>query len=238
MRISREEALASCGAAKKLLNVRKGQAWLICPYKPHVTYHAVHWDHEQKASVQCEGKKCTYCPRKANPKIHVPALVLKKPFHASMAEGYRFPEGEYFQELRWGTKIVELTQSCFDVFDQESQPDELLLAWRPGERQNGRLFCRWLKTCLKGVPSHLADLKVTDILPGVIGGTYRDAVEEVALDNSEHSRIKHNQTYQTQLAPDASTEVIAGHICMQSPASPIGNFREQVLQEDHQCEGI
>jgi len=238
MRISREDALRAAAASKKLLTVRKGQAWLLCPYKPNVTYHAVHWDHEQRVSVQCEGKNCKYCPKRANPKLHVPALVLKKPFHADRADGYRFPAGEFFQEKNWAAKIVELTQNCFEAFDQESKPDELLLAWRPGEKQNGPMFCRWLKTVLKGVPSHLADLKVSDILPGVIGGTYRDAVEQVPLDNSEHARIKHNQTYQTQEALTGTPDEASGHKCMEADLPWPTIVGRVARQEEYQCDGI
>lgn len=202
MRISKDEAMAAATATKKLLTVRKGQCWLFAPYMPGASYHAVHWDSLAKQSVQCEEANCRYCPAKANPKVHLPAIVRKQPMRAESAESVKFPDGAHYRADLFSTKIVELTKNCFEALDVPSEPNELAIAWRPGNSQNGPLFFRWLRVILKGVPDDLQFLQVNDILPGVIGGTYRTH-QEVTIDNSATGRIKHNQSYQTQLVENA-----------------------------------
>lgn len=196
MRITREEAHAWASAKKKLLTVKKGQAWLFAAYVPGAAYHAVHWDHIAQCSVQCDGPTCTYCPRPVNRKLHVPAFVCKRPYRAEEVAGLKFPADILYRADHWGEKIVELTANCFAAFDVPSAPDQLGIAWRPGSKQNGTLFFKWLPIKLLQVPPELAALTVEKILPGVIGGRYVDAREVTpALDIPEGSRIKHNESY-------------------------------------------
>jgi len=191
MRISQDEAVNMASAAKKLHTVKKGQAWLFCPYVPGAAYHTVHWDPVEKQSYQCEGSKCTICPKAPNRKIHVPSLLFKRPYRLHEVDGLAFPQDIICDSKHWTPKIVELTANCIKPFNLPSEPDQLALAWRPGEKQNGTLFFKWLVGRLKGVPEELAELSVAAILPGVIGGSYRD-YEERSLDNSLDGRIKHN----------------------------------------------
>lgn len=197
MRITREEALAFASAKKKLLTVKKGQAWLFCPYMSAAAYHSVHWDHQAEQSVQCEGEGCTYCPHPPNRKVHLPSLVCKKPYRIETVDSLKFPEGAFYHAAHWGDKIVELTAACFAALEAASQPNQLAIAWRPGPRRNGQVYFRWVEGVLKGIPPELEFLDVDKILPGVIGGTYRNSHQTVALDNSEGSRIKHKLAYPT-----------------------------------------
>lgn len=191
MRISRDEALAMASAKKKLLTVRKGQGWLLCPYMPGAAYHSVHWLSEDRQSVQCEGEvDCPHHHRPLNRKVHVPCLVLKRPYRADSVGGLRFVQ-DLYHNSDWTPKIVELTGNCFKPLEEPSRPDQLGIAWRPGDKQNGTLYFKWIDAILRDVPAELAELTVAKILPGVIGGRYRD-YEERSLDNSLEGRIKHN----------------------------------------------
>lgn len=196
MRISREEALAFASVKKKLHVIKKGQAWLFAPYMEQAAYHSVHWLHDQHVSVQCDGPTCKYCPQKTTQKVHVPAFVCKKPYLPEAAEGLKFPQGVYFNSAHWGTKIVELTSNCFAALNQDSKPMQLAVAWRPGNRNNGPLFFKWIDGILREVPNDLEELDVDKVLPGIIGGRYVGG-GPVPLDNPPPGRIKHNLPYQT-----------------------------------------
>lgn len=193
MRIPKEMALQSANAAKKLLLVKKEQCWLFCPYMPGAAYHTVHWLHEDRQSVQCEGPGCPHCPRGVNRKVHIPCLVHKRPYRIETVPTLDFPQGIRFDQ-HWTPKIIELTGNCFKALEEPSEPDQLAIAWRPGPRQNGPLFFKWVTGILRGVPAELAELDVNKILPGVIGGVYRDYAQltEADLTNNPTSRIKHN----------------------------------------------
>jgi hypothetical protein len=196
MRISREEALAFASAKKKLLTVKKGNAWLFAPYMPGAAYHSVHWDHEQKVSVQCEGASCSYCPKVPNKKVHIPSLVCKKPYRIETVDSLRFPQGIFYNSAHWGDKIVELTSGCFAALELPSEPNQLAIAWRPGPRQNGPLHFKWLEGTLKNIPEDLEELDVNKVLPGIIGGRYVDS-GPLPLTEQPTGRIKHNVPYQT-----------------------------------------
>lgn len=195
MRISKEEAHGSANAAKKLHTVKKRQAWLFCPYMPGAAYHTVHFDRSDNQSYQCEGENCRYCPSQPNRKVHIPCLLYKRPKLIEHVPTLAYPQDIRF-EPSWVPKIIELTGNCFKALDEPSQPDQLAVAWRPGDRQNGPLHFRWVVGRLLDVPDDLADLDVNRILPGIIGGTYRTNAE-LALDNSEAGRIKHKTPYQS-----------------------------------------
>lgn len=190
MRISKEEALQGANAAKKLLTVKKRQAWLLCPYMPGAAYHTVHWDPVAKQSVQCEEENCPYCPQQPNRKVHIPCFVCKRPKPLDHVATMAYPQGIIFDQ-HWTTKIVELTANCFPALELPSEPDQLAVAWRPGERFNSPLFFKWIPGVLRGMPADLTELDVNKILPGVIGGTYRTHRVDT-LDNSLTGRIKHN----------------------------------------------
>lgn len=197
MRISRDEALSAHDAAKKLLTCRQRQCWLFCPYVPGANYHSVHWLPDAKQSVQCDGKDCRICPRPVNRKVHVPALVYKKPYPADAAESLGFPQDIRFN-VDWRAKIVELTGNCIKPFNCPSEPDQLAIAWRPGSHHKATLFFKWITGRLRDVPQILAELSVAKILPGVIGGRYVNDVYEVDLDIPDGSRIEHNSPSPTR----------------------------------------
>jgi len=190
MRISKEEAHQGANAAKKLLTVKKRQAWLICPYMPGAAYHAVHWDPVSKQSIQCEEEGCPFCPQQPNRKVHVPCFVCKRPKPLDHVPTMGFPQGLIF-DGHWTIKIVELTANCFPALELPSEPDQLAVAWRPGERHNSPLFFKWIPGVLRGVPAEIAELDVDKILPGVIGGTYRTH-QKLTLTEDQSGRIKHN----------------------------------------------
>lgn len=190
MRITKEEALTMGCAGKKLHTVKKGQAWLFCPFIPGAGYHSVHWDHVAKLSVQCEGPGCQRCPQPVNRKVHIPCLLYKRPYAIGTVPEMRFPQNIAFNAESWRPKVIELTANCFMALEQPSAPDQLAVAWRPGDKQNGPLHFRWVEGKLGGVPDELAELDINSILPGVIGGTYRDRAD-VDLDKSSQGRIKH-----------------------------------------------
>jgi len=204
MRISKEEALEHANAAKKLHTVKKGQVWLFCPYMPGASYHSVHWDPSIKESVQCEGDKCIYCPKTPNRKAHVPCMLFKRPYRLHEEPTLRFPQ-DIICDQHWTPKIIELTSNCLRPLNLPSDPDQLAIAWRPGEKTNGTLFFRWIEGHLKGVPAELAELDVAKILPGVIGGTYRD-YQERTLDNELEGRIKHNSNSPTKSLQSLQSE--------------------------------
>jgi len=196
MRISQEEALAVASAKKKLHTVRKGQAWVFCPYMPGATYHTVHWLSEDHCSVQCEGETdCPHHHRPINHKAHIPCLLFKKPYRADTVGGLKFPQ-DLYHNGDWVPKIIELTGNCFKPLQESSEPDQVGIAWRPGEKQNGTLYFKWLPAKLLNVPLELAELTVAKILPGVIGGRYRDYVN-LTLTDDPNDRIKHNSNSPT-----------------------------------------
>lgn len=197
MRISKEEALEFASASKKLHLVKAGWVWLFCPYMPAAAYHSVHYMHEDGCSVQCDGPGCTICPRRANKKVHIPSLVMKKPYRKDVLDSLKFPQDVHYDPRHWAQKIFELTANCFKPLEQPSQPNQLGVAWRQGDSRNSPLNFKWIPGILKGIPADLEDLSVDKILPGIIGGTYRNAHETTPLDNSADGRIKHKFPYQT-----------------------------------------
>lgn len=195
MRMTEEQANYTADAAKKLQLVKKGYAWLFMPHKPGATYHSVHWVSDDRQSVQCEGKDCPYCPRKPNPKVHVPCLLYRKWCKADKVDAPVPTTFEYTPEL-WRPMIIELTKNCFTAFKAHSEPGQLGIAFRPGPMQNGKLYFKWLDSFLQGVPASLEHVTVQQVLPGVIGGTYRDYVDQTLTDDPDNP-IKHNPSNPT-----------------------------------------
>jgi len=112
-------------------------------------------------------------------------------------EGLKVSAKLTYSPERWAAKIVELTESCFEAFEQDQPPFGTLgvIARAPGRKNNKVEFC-WLRGKeLASFPPQ--QLTPEEIVPAVIRGTYYPAATVTPLDNSAGGPTKHKLAYPT-----------------------------------------
>jgi len=198
MFISKELAHAMAEGRKKFCCVYEGRALLIMPFVASERHVSTHYAADLHRSIICTGEgPCRYHHLPEIAKKHVGCWVHRQHMPYADREGLKVSAKLTYSPERWAAKIVELTESCFEAFEQDQPPfgTMAIIARLPG-RKNNKVEFSWLRGKeLTAFPPQ--QLTPEQIVPAVIRGTYYPGATVTALDNSDGGPTKHKLAYPT-----------------------------------------